>query len=346
MSVERPLSQTDAFGSIPRANKQIRDAKGTHQKNRPDWIESLKLLMTSQSHNRYIRSINQTEDSFTVCLFTDRQMELFADAQSANYVDTTFNLAQINVLVTTTRATAFTGHPIVLGPILLTTRQRWTDFKSLWDQMIKTRPDLVDSHLTFVSDGEDAIVKSIRHAFPYCKQFRCFVHLVDNVKRKAKELGISEMMIRRIIDGMRTIMKLNTVEYPVGCASLCTKLMAESKDIAQTMGAFLAYFKRVIVPVIRENTEEKMEEVNLQHLINTNNAAESMNAILKKWCGPARLPIDELCRRLATGVTAQDDELMKGQAGISRKFINDVIDCDTDSGSDDNDRCVHILDKY
>lgn len=63
------------------------------------------------------------------------------------------------------RAVDFEGSLQVLGPILLTRRQRARDFSVLWQKMCADRRALRDANLTFVTNGDDGLIQSISDCF-------------------------------------------------------------------------------------------------------------------------------------------------------------------------------------
>ena len=104
-----------------------------------------------------------TDDSYSLALFTDDQLQYVADhPDAAVHVDTTFNISKkptnMYALITTIRAWEFKGDPLLLGPILLTTRRRERDYAVLWQEIIGREPSLCKLN-TFVTNGEEAMIK-------------------------------------------------------------------------------------------------------------------------------------------------------------------------------------------
>ena len=207
--MERPIASAENMGVVPRGVKQIKNLRQNSQTVNPQRTtihEKLMALMTGEasSSNKYLRRIITDSDNFCVVLFTDDMIDFILKrciSQQGNspvspiHVDTTYRLTNMWALVCTMRATDFVGEPLVVGPILLTKRQRSRDFQALWDQLISCELSLQTSRLLFITDGDDALVQSISNCFPYSKLFRCRLHLYGNVERKLKDYNIPATLI-------------------------------------------------------------------------------------------------------------------------------------------------------
>lgn len=327
MTLKRPLTSHVTISSIPRSVKQVRDMKYTQHKGKPDPIDAVRILMMSEkgSKERFIRSFAIKDDSFTLCLYTDEQFKLLCNfpeeiASSVIHVDTTFNLCNMFALVMTLRSNSFLGSPIMLGPILLTDRQRSKDYSILWEDLKQRNLRLGLASLTFVTDGEKAITESLKYAFPHCKLLRCMLHLKENVQRKARELDIPNILINSIKVGTDRLINCKYINFKIQMEENFEHWLAIGKDChcQDAISKFINYYKKIVVPVLMENNTDVIQHDG--HLL-TNNASESMNAILKKWRGPTKLSVDELCIRLKEGAMVQNEELRKSERGISRRYF-------------------------
>ena len=114
LSLQRPIESAKSYGSIPRSIRQVQDAKDKHAKSAPDPIDSVRIMMVAErgSDAKFIRRFTITEDSYSIELYTNEQMQFLVDNPDVTiHVDTTFNLSEtptnIFSMVTTLRANQF-----------------------------------------------------------------------------------------------------------------------------------------------------------------------------------------------------------------------------------------------
>lgn len=324
------------MGVVPRGVKQIKNLRQNSQTVNPQRTtihEKLMALMTGEasSSNKYLRRIITDSDNFCVVLFTDDMIDFILKrciSQQGNspvspiHVDTTYRLTNMWALVCTMRATDFVGEPLVVGPILLTKRQRSRDFQALWDQLISCEKSLQTSRLLFITDGDDALVQSISNCFPYSKLFRCRLHLYGNVERKLKDYNIPAT---RIMFDVKNMFKYHSSDYHQKLCQVYQDWSTYAKSngySSNSIDGFLRYFRRSVEPVIHANLDEQVELAGLCSNV-SNNPAESTNAMLKRWCKGSH-DIDVVCLDLKEGVMALFAELDKGFRGISQKFISEA----------------------
>ena len=190
------------YGSIPRSIRQVQDAKDKHAKSAPDPIDSVSIMMVAErgSDAKFIRRFSITDNS--IALYTNEQIQFLVDNPDVTiHVDTTFNLSEtptiIFSVVTTLRANQFQRDPLLLGPILLTTRQRKKDYVTLW-HLICGHDVKISRLKIFVTDGELALTNSIEECFPEAWLVRCMLHLTDNCRAKARE-SFPEAIVKQIM---------------------------------------------------------------------------------------------------------------------------------------------------
>ena len=147
------------------------------------------MLSGRGSAERFMRRFTLTDDSYSLALFTDDQLQYLADhPDAAIHVDTTFNISKkptnMYALIKTIRACE------LLGPILLTTRRRERDYAVLWQEIIGRELN------TFVTNGEEAMIKSIQGCFTDLYLVQCMIHLNDNCRSKAREFLLDRKSTR------------------------------------------------------------------------------------------------------------------------------------------------------
>ena len=302
--------------------------KDGHQKKKPDPIDSVRMLMASERDcdDRYIRQLTATSDSFSISLYMNCQIEYLKKISAENpiiHVDTTYNLSNIFAMVTTLRATHFIEDPIIIGPILLTTRQRQYDFQVLWRNVIMEAPQLAQAKLTFVTDGDQALTNSIREMFPLAHLFRCSLHLRENVKKKASDCNVPPQLIKQISQDVNDMFSFHGFNFYESCRSVFEMWRNSAKIIhaSAEMEKFItSYFERKPMHIIYENLHETIKEAGHAEMSLTNNCAESMNAMLKSWCGEKNA-IDELCLKLKKGTLMLYEEIERGYIQLSQRYV-------------------------
>ena len=237
MSLQRPIESAKSYGSIPRSIRQVQDAKDKHAKSAPDPIDSVSIMMVAErgSDAKFIRRFTITDDSYSIALYTNEQIQFLVDNPDVTiHVDTTFNLSEtptyIFSVVTTLRANQFQGDPLLLGPILLTTRQRKKDYVTLWHSICGH--DVKISRLKiFVTDGELALTNSIEEFFPEARLVRCMLHLPVNCLAKARE-SFPEAIVKQIMTYTNQLM----ASEPATFQNQVDAVMKKIAELAKTEG--------------------------------------------------------------------------------------------------------------
>lgn len=206
--------------------KQIYDIKDKAKKRemRVDPYDRLTAMMVAESNSsskqRFIQRITQTADNHCVSLFTEDVVQTVLRTCGNNsvnkspiHIDTTYNLTSSFAVICTIRATEFEGNPLMVGPILLTNRERAEDITILWDNLISKCPQLRQQCLAFVTDGDHAIINSLKASFPSSFYFRCMLHLSENVRRKMSEIGLNSKLVKMIMIDMKDLQQLDSHSF-------------------------------------------------------------------------------------------------------------------------------------
>ena len=162
--LEEVSKDSDGYmpGDCPRDVQQLYDLKAQmKQRTQPiDPYENISVLMAVEGNDKYIRRVTNTPESHSICLYTDDMVDFmqrhcgFGNSKSPIHVDTTYDLTNGNVVLCTLRAVRCQGSPLIVGPVLITKRQRASDFAVLWQSL----PDKVRAlPAVFVTDGTHQI---------------------------------------------------------------------------------------------------------------------------------------------------------------------------------------------
>ena len=158
--------------------------------------------------NAFIRDMRYAPE-LSVLLAFDSQLHDIYRFCANNYpfsvlgVDPTFNLCDYNITVTTYRHPLLWSeddvHPVMLGPVLVHSHRTYDSYFTLPSNMIRFNPSL-SNLLAFGTDSEVNVSKALRDCFRSAEHLRCSIHIVDNIKMKCEELGItSEYCIDEIM---------------------------------------------------------------------------------------------------------------------------------------------------
>ena len=338
----RPISQAENLGCVPRGINQIKDLRYTSAATSNSGIhDRLMSIMHAEknSSKKYVRRLVTDADNFSVVLYTDdmcdfllKRCQISLDAPySPIFVDTTYKLTNMWALVCTMRATDFIGHPLVVGPILLTKRQRVKDFSVLWEQLLRTEKQLKTSRLVFITDGDEALMQSIGTMFPHSQQYRCRLHLYGNIERKLFQMGIPS---QNVMKDVKAAFGFQATQFQKQICDMYSRWedLAKVHNIisSSAIKGFINYFQRVMEPVLLTNLDETLEQSGLYDV--NNNPAESTNAMLKRWCKGSQ-SVDSVCQALGDGIQAQFIEMEKGFRGVSQKFLTEVDQTPTQTTS-------------
>ena len=142
----------------------------------------------------------------------------------------------------------FEGNPLIIGPLLLTQRQRQSDYSQLWSVLLSSARHVEFDQLIFVTDGEEALLKSLQNSFPNCLLFRCTAHLKDNIRRKLVELGVCAQLVKSIIADIEAQFQLRREEFTPDATQKMEKWtnMAGNFGCEQAVQRFLMYYQKNI----------------------------------------------------------------------------------------------------
>ena len=287
------------------------------------------MLSERGSAERFMRRFTLTDDSYSLALFTDDQLQYLADhPDAAIHVDTTFNISKkptnMYALITTIRACEFKGDPLLLGPILLTTRRRERDYAVLWQEIIGREPRLCKLN-TFVTNGEEAMIKSIQGCFTDLYLVRCMIHLNDNCRSKAREFLLPPRIIDTVMKSISDLVMAKRVEFDALAEEAIKQwtVSALAEKVGDKMGKFIKYFRRQVLPVLLPNLQDSLELAGVNVVQRNNNPAESMNAKVKRNITSGE-KVDKICQELKIMALAQTEEMRKASRNLSHVFVKKV----------------------
>lgn len=269
MLVENNLENAENLGAIPRGLKQLHDmSEKQGKKLKRDPLDNLVLLKSVENNSeRYIRRITDSDDNYSICLYTNDQLKYLSKYCTGVpvHVDITFNLTNMFAVVTTFRASDFVGSPLLVGPILLTKKQRAMDYKLLWEAITNEGIFKRTSDVTFVTDGEMALINSINDVFENATLLRCTLHMLDNLRMKASQLRIPQHITTSIITDIRTLLSTSLINFDQYLESAKLRWLGASKenDIQLNITAFIKYINKQLKDTLKANSVECLDRIGI-----------------------------------------------------------------------------------
>ena len=214
----------------------------------------INLMMASEvgaaGGKEYIRRITTTADNYSICLYSDEMVDYItkrctstAIVISPIHVDVTYNLTNMYALITTLRAVDFEGEPLLIGPILLTKRLRNTDLSVLWGDL-SAKLKLKMEQLTFITDGDERLIKSICDRFPTSRIFCCVLHLIDNVNRRLSSYSMPKRITTTVINHLKEQLTLPLSDFRERSTEIYThwESLAKLQNCNKPMQLFKKYY--------------------------------------------------------------------------------------------------------
>ena len=195
--------------SLPRNERQGKYLKSKLNPKSSDPISTL-LSMQYEEQEKFIQEITIEDNQPNVIIYNNEHIEhikKFCTNEGENSpfcVDMTFNMGNFYVVVTTYRHLQVTStktkkEPVMIGPIMLTTKKDRKSYQRLFQKMISACPDLRNTLKAYGSDGELALIQALELEFPFALGFLCRTHILRNIERMIKtELHLSDSFYKMI----------------------------------------------------------------------------------------------------------------------------------------------------
>ena len=195
------IQDAASMGSLPRNKQQVNNAKyqgkSMEEQNVKDTLYTTmqKCKLEEWTANPFVRIV-EAAPQFMCVLASNRQLkdlEHFCttkDEFSILGIDSTFNLGDFSVTITTYQHLHFrdrkTGKsPIMLGPMLVHQRKDTQSYFFLASSLVRLNPNT--KHLKAIgTDGEKEIVEGFPVQFPNVKYLFCFRHISKILKESFK----------------------------------------------------------------------------------------------------------------------------------------------------------------
>ena len=302
--------------------------------NMADDVVQVLSMLNSDSHP-FVQSVHVGRGkSPCVLLYTEHQlsdMRRFCcqgsdgAPQSVLGVDRTFNLGPcfVTVIVYTCKAVVRNdtrSHPTFVGPMFLhwdgqylTYRRFFSEVQGLLDNDVSSTEVRLSASAVIGSDEEKGLTKALRDVFSGSTHLLCVKHLRDNIiDYMRNKCGVQQSIRNRLVSKMFDDDGLINADDSVAYSQAADSLASECETVSSTLGE---HFRRHVEPALRRFVFEPRQQHPWVSRRWTNNAAESMNHLLKlsiDW-HPRRLP--ELVDRLYKVTSVQMSDLRRALYG-------------------------------
>lgn len=223
--------------------------------------------------------------------------------------------------------------PIFIGPIMVHYKKTFSSYLFFASSLVGLHQELA-SIKCFGTDGEKPLYDAFQQAFPSSVHLLCSIHMRRNIKAKTSELGISQKVTNMILNdifgkqiGHEFYEGLVDVpsdkEYEMGVKQLYSKWKALDSTVNGPVGAFILWFSRykqdLIKATMLKSSRMKAGLGNPPAAF-TNNASESLNALLKRKLDYKRHELPEFLDKLKECIEDQEKEVER--AVVSRgKYV-------------------------
>ncbi|XP_066288417.1 uncharacterized protein [Branchiostoma lanceolatum] len=314
---------------LPRGRKQVTDIirKSKDMQVDDPVYRALSFMQEEGPEDRFFQNIIKSPCSSIQILYNARQINdisTFCTIENPAILgaDITFKCGPFWVL-----ATSYTHSnllvkgtnvsPTMIGPMALVQDKNKESYLPLFQKIVSEKPELRNTLRAFGTDGETNLIESLKDTFPNAKGYRCTIHLWKNIKNKCQTFGITPPKCSQIVDELKYLC-LNTEHFENDYAILKDNWikLADSSQKAP-MTKLLKYLEKNIVPVLKDNV---LVTNNKNHYLYTQNACESLNAMLKRWASFRSQQIDTFIKDIKDFVLWQEENAVQAYLGMSAEW--------------------------
>lgn len=339
--------------SLPRNEQQVIDVRRRQKKVSCGVVnptDELAVVMhkayLEDGNNLFIRDMKTLREP-AVVLASERQLnDLVKFCTDGNQfgimtVDPTFSLGDFDVTMTTYRhlflmCKRTSNHPVFIGPVLVHYKKSFSTYLFFACSLIGMRPEL-KSLRYFGTDGEEALYKAFKSAFPEAVHLLCSLHMKRNIKAKLCELGSGEQLQQMVVDDIfgkqvssheveGLIDCENEKEYEKVLKVLSKKWESKDSHDGGLMHAFTRWFYRyksiLIKTTMLKSTRRDAGLGNPpEHF--TTNASESMNSVIKSKVEFKKSELPDFLDKVKDAIDEQERELEKAILGRGKYKLSD-----------------------
>ena len=336
------LTGASAVSQLPRNTKQVYNVKNIKAKSKGNTREdplfrSLNSMEMEDDDERFHQQFIKTAGTATHLLFNRRQVNDIKNfctdfgKSSVLSVDVTFNLGPFWAIVTTyqnliLRRKGQQNHPVMIGPVALVKDKTEKSYSHLFKALVSEEPSLSQSLKGCGSDGEINLEKVLDSTFQQAYRFRCANHLFNDIREKARQIGLPRTTVESSIEELRNVCLTSTRESGATNLGNLLERWRQSADAGfkEPMNRFCSYVSRYIIPVVRDRVISENAELagfpQFSKVLYTQNVSESGNAMLKNWTGFKESDVDSFILDLKEMVMREEDDVARALAGLESPY--------------------------
>ena len=169
----------------------------------------------------------------------------------------------------------------MIGPVALVKDKTEKSYSHLFKALVSEEPSLSQSLRGSGSDGEINLEKALDSSFQQAYRFRCANHLFNDVREKARQIGLPRATVESCIEELRNSCLTSTRESGATDLGNLVERWQKSADAGfkEPMTRFCSYVLRFVIPVIRDRVMARNAELagfpQFSKVLYTQNVSES-----------------------------------------------------------------------
>ena len=214
----------------------------------------------------------------------------------------------------------------MIGPVALVKDKTEKSYSHLFKALVSEEPSLSQSLKGSGSDGDINLEKALDSSFQQAYRFRCANHLFNDVREKARQIGLPRATVESCIEELRNSCLTSTRESGATDLGNLVESWQKSADAGfkEPMIRFCSYVLRFVIPVIRDRVMAGNAELagfpQFSKVLYTQNVSESGNAMLKNWTGFKESEVDAFILDLKELVTREEDDVARALVGLDSPY--------------------------
>lgn len=276
-------------------------------------------LMHIIDDTKFVKRLAIDKDNLMIFCFQDDLLDKFKCVlnrkdlrpQQLSY-DTTFLLGDFYLSFLVFRETEFSTVPAIPCIYFIHERKLLETHEEFWSLVVRYVPELTSCKNTFiVTDQEAAIVSAIKKFLPDMDFFRCFNHVVDDIKRKIGTIvGLTAEEKKEYSDQCRELFSLRSkTDYYERLSEMQTEWNQQ----------FITYYSKNIRPDIDRIGAWPCNKYGVSKI--TTNQSESLNCVIKGLNNWKEYPIDAMVLSLFQLSQYYNAEIMRGRYNYGQHRI-------------------------
>ena len=256
-------------------------------------------------------------------------------------VDPTFSLGDFDVTLITYRHLLLlcrrtTKSPVFIGPAMVHYKKTFSTYLFFASSLVGLCQEL-SAVQCYGTDGEKPLYDAFQHAFPSSVHLLCSIHMRRNIKAKACELHLPEKITDVILNDIfgkqigqefyeGLVDVSSDTEYEKGIKHLFCKWKALDSSVNGPVNAFILWFSRYKQDLIKKTMlKSSRSKAGLGNppAAFTNNASESLNALLKRKLDYKRHELPEFLDKLKECIEDQEKEVERAVVNRGKYVFKD-----------------------